>query len=350
MKLLIMNYSMNEESLVFSHQREVARRLSKKFEETFVVTADENLGAEIQGVCLISSCWKSDNRVKSVLRFYRKVFPLILKYRRKLVVFSHMTEVQSFLIAPWCRLLKIPHFLWYAHASKSFFLYAAYPLVNGVVTSTPGSCPLKGSKVYPIGQAIDEQIFTGHFSEIKSPPLNWYHVGRIDPSKKIDLIIDVFTKLRKFGWEMKLNIYGAPSSDSSQDYLTALLDKYRIEIASNWLCFKGSIRRHQLTSVANEHDGFVHAFQGSLDKAVLEAVLTKRIVASINPEFIRAFSYKNSFSGSLEERLFGQIIHYLDMSPAVIRYSIESNYEIAKKNHTMERWLFELCKVLKSAR
>lgn len=350
MKLLILNYSMNESSLLFSHQRVVSQRLSEEFEETHVITADEELGGKTQGLHVSSTRWKQNKRVKSVMAFYKETVPLILKNRRNLVVFSHMTEVQSFLIAPLCRIFQIPHFLWYAHASRSFFLYGSYPFLNGIVTSTPGSCPLKGKKVYPIGQAIDEQIFKGGFTEIKSPPLNWYHVGRIDPSKKIDMIIAIFARLRGIGWNLRLDIYGAPSSNKSQSYLVTLLEEYKNDINSNWLSFKGPIRRQQLLSVANEHDGFVHAFQGSLDKSVLEAVLSKRIVASINPEFIKEFSIEKSFNGSLEECLFNQITQYLDMSPAVIGNTIESNYEIAMKNHTIERWLVELCKVLKSAK
>ena len=350
MKLLILNYSMNESSLLFSHQRVVAQRLSEEFEETHVITADEELGAKTQGLYVTSTGWKPNKRLKSVIEFYKATVPLILKNRRSLVIFSHMTEVQSFLIAPWCRIFQIPHYLWYAHASRSFFLYGSSPFLNGIITSTPGSCPLKGKKVFPIGQAIDEQNLKGDFSKIKSPPLDWYHVGRIDSSKKIDLIIAVFVRLRAMGWNLKLDIYGAPSTEKSNNYLALLLNNFQTEITSSWLSFKGPIGRQQLFPIANQHDGFVHAFQGSLDKAVLEATLSKRIVASINPEFIREFDSKEYLGGNLEENLFNQVSQFLHLTPTAIRSAIESNYEIAKKNHTLERWLVELCRILKNGK
>lgn len=259
-----------------------------------------------------------------------------------------MTEVQSFLIALWCRTLRIPHYLWYAHTSKSVFLYGSYLFVDGVITSTPGSCPIKGAKVYPIGQAIDEKILSGNPFEIKCPPLRWYHVGRVDPSKKIDLMISVFTRLRAMGWNLKLDIYGAPSSEKSKDYFASLLKKYQYELDSTWLCFKGPIKKNQLYSIANDHDGFVHAFQGSLDKAVLEATLCKRIVASINPEYMREFSIEGQIDGNLEDRLISAISRTLSMTPEDLARRIEFNYEICMSNHTLKRWVVELCKVLKN--
>ena len=159
MKLLLLNYSMNARSTVFSHQLEVAKRLSRHFERTFVITADEHLGEKTANIEIQSSNWKSGQSLKNAITFYRLVIPVILSQRKDIVVFSHMTEVQSFLIAPLCRLLGIPHFLWYAHKSNSKYLRLSFPFLNGVITSTPGSCPIRSPKVHPIGQAIDIELF-----------------------------------------------------------------------------------------------------------------------------------------------------------------------------------------------
>jgi len=350
MKLLVLNYSMNESSMVFSHQKEVARRLSENFEDTFVITADENVGTEVPGLSVFTTAWRRGARIHNIVKFYRVALPIILKNRKDLIVFSHMTEVQSFLLAPWCRIFHIPHFLWYAHASRSLFLVATYPLVDGIITSTTGSCPLRGRKVFPIGQAIDEANLKGRLSEIKFPPLRWYHVGRVDPSKNIDLIISVFTRLRIIGWDLKLDIYGAPSSDKTKDYLVNLLEKYQQDINLNWLCFRGSIERHQLSSIANDHDGFIHAFQGSLDKAVLEAILCKRIVVSINPEYIREFTSDKLVAADLQECLYVGMTEILSMTPEAIANAIELRYESCRNGHTLNHWIIELCRILKNER
>ena len=350
MKLLILNYSMDKSSMVFSHQREVARRLSKQFSSTCVITADDNVGENLPGISVFSSRWGRGQRLLSILKFYRVSLPIIFKSRKDLMVFSHMTEVQSFLIAPLCRILQIPHYLWYAHTSKSFFLFASYPLLSGVITSTAGSCPLKGKKVYPIGQAIDESILKGRPSDIQFPPLRWYHVGRIDPSKHIDLLISVFTQLRAIGWDLSLDIYGAPSSETSSAYLDFLLEKYEREIKLGWLHFRGPVQRDQLFTISNNHDGFVHGFQGSLDKAVLEAILFRRIVVSINPEYIKEFMKDEPKGINLQETLFFEMSDALNKTPEASANAIQTKYESCRSNHTLDRWIVELCKVLKNGK
>jgi glycosyltransferase involved in cell wall biosynthesis len=337
---------MYESSLFFSHQREVARRLSERYSTTIVLTADESIGSEIPKIRLITTRWKQGSHLRNVVRFYRIALPLVFKHRTDLVIFSHMTEVQSFLLAPWCRIFRIPHYLWYAHTSKSLFLTFSYPFISGVVTSTPGSCPINGHKVYPIGQAINENGLKDVNSEIESPPLRWYHVGRIDPSKNIDLMISVFTKLRNLGWDLKLDIYGAPSSDKTEKYLSYLYTKYQLEIDADWLHFRGPIKKENLPSIAEKHDGFVHAFQGSLDKALLEAILCKRIVVSINSEYVNEFTAMGHRDGNVQERLLAEMLETLNMPFPELMRIVNSKYETCLCSHTLDRWIIELCKVL----
>lgn len=348
MKLLVLNYSMDPRSLVFSHQREVVKRLSLKFEHTFVVTADENTGEKIENVDIFSSNWIRRKAFKNVIHFYQTVLPVVFPHRKNLIVFSHMTEVQSFLIAPLCRVLGIPHFLWYAHKSKSKYLKLSLPFLSGVVTSTPGSCPVKSSKVHPIGQAIDHELFSVTKSFPKNPPLRWYHVGRMDKSKNIDLIIEVFDKLRKAGWSLQLDFYGEPSSNTAKRYFDELKLRYLTNNNSSWLTFHGSVERTRIPQVASQYDGFVHAFQGSLDKAVLEAAMCKRVVVSINPEFEVEFSSTNFTGQTLFDKLALQLLMALEMSEEEQRARIQAFYSIAREHHSLETWINELLEVIRN--
>ena len=346
MKLLLLNYSMNARSTVFSHQREVAKRLAPHFEHTLVITADEHLGEKTANIEIQSSNWKSGQSLKNAITFYRLVIPVILSQRKDIVVFSHMTEVQSFLIAPLCRLLGIPHFLWYAHKSNSKYLRLSFPFLNGVITSTPGSCPIRSSKVHPIGQAIDIELFGIIQSLPNIPPLRWYHVGRLDESKNIDLIIEVFCKLRGEGWDLKLDFYGRPSSNSAQTYFDTIRKKYLTKDNLDWLTFHGPIERARIPEIASHHDGFVHAFQGSLDKAVLEAVICKRVIVSTNPEFENEFSSFKSIHHSQFENLTLQLGTVLEMLEDEQEARIEAFYNITKQNHSLDKWIGALVEVI----
>jgi glycosyltransferase involved in cell wall biosynthesis len=346
MNLLVLNYSMDPKSLVFSHQREVVRRLALHFERTFVVTADDNLEKDTNDLLIRSSHWKRSKPLRNAISFYRTVLPLIFSNRNNLVIFSHMTEVQSCLISPFCRFLGVPHYLWYAHKSKSKYLKLSFPFLTGVITSTPGSCPISGPKVHPIGQAIDQELFGTVRSVPQNPPLRWYHVGRMDKSKNIDLIIEVFAELRRVGWNLTLDFYGSSSSKSTQDYLLALTQTFFVDRNSHWLKFHGAIQRDRIPEIAGLYDGFVHAFQGSLDKAVLEATMSKRLVVSINPEFKIEFGYPNSIHGTLFDVLYSQLLAALRMSEKEQKQKIESCYKLTINNHSLDNWIHKLVKVI----
>ena len=79
-----------------------------------------------------------------------------------------MTSIQSTFISPLTRVLRIRHYLWYAHTSNNIYLQISRALTNGIITSTPGSCPIKGRKVYPIGQAVDSKVFNWDSSFVRN--------------------------------------------------------------------------------------------------------------------------------------------------------------------------------------
>jgi glycosyltransferase involved in cell wall biosynthesis len=346
MNLLILNYSMNPNSLVFSHQRVVAERLAPNFEKTFVVTSDNNLREDQVDLIIKSTNWQVGKMFRNIFSVYRLILPIVFTHRGNLVIFSHMTEVQSFLIAPICRILGIPHFLWYAHKSKSPYLTFSFPFLTGIITSTPGSCPISGPKIHPIGQAIDQKVFNTSRLPSQNPPLRWYHIGRMDKSKNIDLIIDVFKQLRKTGWRVTLDLFGDSSSESSRPYLTKLSQTYFIPENSNWLTFHGALQRSKIPDIAQRYDGFVHAFQGSLDKAVLEAAMCKRIVVSTNPEFESEFGCTDLSSLSAFDKLYSLIVSSLEMPAQEQKKLIRCQFDKTIRDHSLDNWISKLMTVI----
>jgi len=207
---------MSPTSLVLSHQPEVVMRLKSFFKSTTVVTAASYEIEAPSDLEIISTNWKEGQRIRSALRFMQKTLPILVFTKRPLVVFSHMTEVQSLLIAPICRLLGIRHFLWYAHASNSIWLNLASPFLTGVLTSTPGSCPLKGKKIHVIGQGVPVPAKSQESNQIKIPPIRWYHVSRIDASKRIEIIGDSIREFREQGLIFSLDKNGKKSSSRTK--------------------------------------------------------------------------------------------------------------------------------------
>ena len=347
MRLLILNYSMSSSSLVFSHQLETVNQLINEFTHTTVVTAEATTEQDFDNLKVISTNWVEGRRIKSALRFLRTVVPIVIK-NRDLVVFSHMTDVQSFLIAPLCWLLRMKHILWYAHMSRSPFLYLSYPFLTRVLTSTTGSCPIKGHKVLDIGQSVDANIFASE-STPSFPPLRWYYVGRIDPSKRVEHVINAIMRVRRMGWHIQLDIFGTASSQETKPYESDLHEKFRQQIAEGWLKFKGPIAREEIREMALQRDGFVNAFVGSLDKTIVEAVLSRRLIATNNPEYLKSFQSPDKTFLKNSTLLSDQIIFLMNLKPTEARELLDYNYYLALNNHSSTVWHTRLVKVLRHA-
>lgn len=346
MKLIVFVYSLNPNSLVFSHQRPMVQRLAGAYPDIAVIAADADLGPPIQGVYATSSEWKEGGGIRNIFKFLRCAIPLF-RLRGEKILFSHMTEVQSLIVAPLCRLLGIRHYLWYAHKSRSIYLYLAYPFVTGVITSTLGSCPIKGSKVHPIGQMIDATFLPANPAMPSEGRKKWFHVGRLDPSKKIEEIISSIEYCRGQGFELSLDIFGEPSSDKHYQYAQALKNHYSTSNYKEWLKFKGRLARKDYAAVVTNYDGFVHAFEGSLDKSLVEAVLSKRIVVSLNQEFRKSFQTQGDES-TTSASLAQALLDVLKAPCPEIASKIEENYLIALQSHAFEVWIKRLREILEA--
>ena len=332
--LLVLNYALDENSQVFSHQIEVVRKLADRFNRVYVITAARGLGQVPDNVEVIISKWIEGKRFSNSLRFVR-IFLKTFKKDKNIVVFSHMTEVQSFLISPFTRFCRIKHLIWYAHASRSLAMNFNRFLVNRIVTSTEGSCPYTGSKVVAIGQAIDENVFV--FKQRKfTNPYRFIHVGRLDPSKRLNEIIKTFTKISSNNVHCSLTIVGDVSSNRYSKYtkmlreqVENLSDSYEIEILK-------PIPRKLLPGYLEDFQFFIHAFEGSLDKSIVEATMSGIPVLTLNSEYRKIFgSWSNLSSSNLEEE-FASI---LDLDGQSLRNELNRRYEIAKSHHSFESWI-----------
>lgn len=342
MKLLVFNYSMNHSSLLFSHQPKVVERLIGEFQEIDVITAEVFNDVPQHGIKVFSLRWNQGNKLRNIYSFYKVSIPLLWKHRNG-ILFSHMTDVQSALASPICWLFRIKHVLWYAHKSSSGYLNFSYPFLTSLVTSTRGSCPKNGDKVSAIGQAIDFSVSSEVDSPPQIPPLSWYHIGRLDASKNIDAIIECLSSQQKQNPKITLHFYGTPSSSQNEEYFRRVANRYS---ESNWITFHGKLPPAKLSEVSQKHDAFIHAFWGSLDKALLEAIALKRIVVSSNPEYLQEFQNRSIPKEEFKQELTSQITQLYDSSAQLVREEIERKLKIAMRRHSLDGWVIRLTEIL----
>jgi glycosyltransferase involved in cell wall biosynthesis len=339
--LLVINYATDERNQVFAHQIEVVNRLSGKFNKVYVITSSRGQESLPKNVTVIESKWTQGNKLRNSFRFIFK-FLRVYFTDKNIVIFSHMTEVQSALISPFTRVMGIRHIVWYAHASRSIAMNINSFLLNGIATSTAGSCPYTGNKISIVGQAIDENFFKAHERSFLSP-YKFAHVGRTDPSKKIEVIIQSVANLNQKGFDSSLTVIGGPSSPSSKNYRNSLEQlRDRLDNPSS-ITFSGPIQRGLLPQYLNSFDFFIHAFQGSLDKALIEATLCGIPVLTLNKEYRNIFGqWDNGPNSSLEE----EFIALNCLSKEQIQFEINRRRQIAVSQHSLSGWVEKISKML----
>ncbi len=346
-ELIIFNYAMDEKSPVFAHQLDSALRLSKQFSNTTVITAykPNSIPDLPQNMRVISTNWMPGKPVRNIFNFYRIAIPLILRKRihsGRLSVFSHMTDTQSALISPLTKFCRIKHILWYAHTSLPLQLRIAALFVDNIVTSTKGSCPALKADVQPLGQAIDPSLFP--FKPKGSSKLSrGVHVGRLDRSKNLEEIIITCKSIREMGHPISFTQVGSPSNSLNESFSDELRSKYESDIKSGWLKFVQNIPRFRLQETFLEMDFFIHAFRGSLDKALLEASCSGLPVVTVNSEYIEIFGCWGEIQSlSLEEEFLA-----LSKLTALEREAeLERRAGIIVQEHSLDHWVSSLVQIL----
>jgi glycosyltransferase involved in cell wall biosynthesis len=345
--LVIFNYAMDERSPVLAHQLASAIRLSKSFHSTTVVTAfkPKTFPPVFQGIEVISTNWHSGKKIFNLINFYWIAVPLLVRKRfnsRNLSVFSHMTDTQSALISPITRILKIKHVLWYAHTTLSWQLRFASLLVDRIVTSTHGSCPRLRRKVEPIGQAIDPALFPFN-SHASSELVNGVHVGRLDRSKNLNEILDSCNSIRQMGFPITFTQIGSPSNPAQEILSKDLRVKYKSSLEDGWVRFQPSIPRPEIQEIFSKMDFFLHAYRGSLDKALLEATCHGLPVVTLNKEYIEIFGkWGNTQELTLESEFLA-----LSKLNDIARYTeIERRAKIVVRGHSLDHWTGRMVSIL----
>lgn len=338
--LLVFNFRMDLDNQVLSHQVEAVNALAKHFRNVTVITGAIGRVAVDENVTVMSSEWRENQPIRNAIGFFRLAIPAILKTD---CVFSHMTDVQSSMVGLFTRLLSRRHFLWYAHTHKSVYLRVAHFFIDGVVTSTMGSCPLTGAKIYPIGQAINLESF--NFRKVSlTTPRNFTHVGRLDPLKNIEILIEATRKAISDGNDLKLEFVGAPSSGNLEYVAKLKLDSTDF-IKLGWLNFRGPLTRIEIPEYLASKDAFMHAYMGSLDKAILEATSIGIPVVTINPEYLKEFGTWGKCdlnSVSLESELRALLLTKI----SEINSECERRSDIVSSQHSLKAWAAAISRLL----
>lgn len=286
MRLLVVNFAMDDDLPVLAWQVGVVRALAAHCEHVLVLT--ERIGqyrapANVTVQRLIFRPAGIPYRLGGCLVVLWRCFSLMRAHRVH-ACFIHMNHRWTYRLYPALRLLKLPTLLWYAHGTVTPSLRWALACATRVVTSTPEGFRFASPKVHVIGQGID----TERFCLPAGAPVrqDLITVGRLSRRKRIDLLLAMMRHLTTLvpNHGLRLRVIGAHLTADDVSYVRALRAQCAALGLQPMVAFTGALPTADLPAVYGAAKLLLNVSRtGSLDKVILEALACGCPVFTNNP-------------------------------------------------------------------
>ncbi|HEY4517749.1 MAG TPA: glycosyltransferase family 4 protein [Candidatus Paceibacterota bacterium] len=230
-------------------------------------------------------------KIRYAVRFLSQIWKLRGRYDAVLV---HMNPEYMMLGGLWWRLAGISSGLWYNHKMGGLRALLGIALARKVFYTSPQAFAARFKKASRMPAGIDTEQFKPGAS--KREPRSILSLGRIDPVKKIEVLIEALRMLADRGVLFTARFYGNPTTED-RSYFERMQKAAEGLAKRRMLRWLPAVPNIRAAAVYNEHGVFVNATpMGSFDKSVLEAMACEVPVLSCNP----------SFQGLLPEELLFQ--------------------------------------------
>lgn len=340
-QLLILNYAVNPNHPIFGHQCETIEHLAKYFRKIIVITNEFSGTTLPENVTVHLSDWQESKTLISIFRFYKILFQVTRNHKID-IAFAHMVDLQSMLAGPVFKLMRIRNVLWYAHARKSFFLTVASVFTDIIVSSTQGSMPLKSNKIKLIGQAIDTDVFkfNSRFKDLNHIQ-KFVHMGRLDKSKEIIEMITFVHQTTTGNNELSIDFYGRLNESH---YSKNLEEQFATKPFVVKYC--GSIERKNIPEILKSYDCFLHFFEGSLDKSILEATSCGLPVITKNKEYLNDFgSWSGEISNDNPKFVSNELKALSSFTNNQIHEELLRRRMLVENKHSLKNWINQLIEI-----
>ena len=324
------------------------RELSQFFETVEVFTTEVSSEPLPRNVKVSHIPWKANSPLSNVVTVLKLLYPALIRNRNS-VLFTHMTDVHSAILAPLTWLLKMRHVLWYAHANKSKYLIWSSFFVSKIVSSTPGSCNLgiNNRKVLYINQGIDSKNFP-YFARSSKRLRKILYYGRLDPSKNIHMFSDLVFELNRSPEKYSIDVFGRPANLESEKYFFDVASSRKAKSQKAPITFHDPIARALIPDIAKKYDIFLNLFSGSLDKTLIESTFMGMPVITWNREYCSQFgTWSNSSVSETLDFIIMEFEFINSLKETELHKEINRRLELAIRNHSFEGWINRLVVVLK---
>jgi len=336
MNLLIVNFETDEGHGALAWQARVVQELARHCEKVVVVTSRIGEFQKPDNVVLFTVPARPlhiPQRFGGNWAVNWHVYELCKQHAID-AVFVHMAMEWSYRLFPAFRLLRLPVVMWYAHVTVTTRLKWAVKCADLVVTSTPGGCRIDSPKVNIIGQGIDTDLFD---VRTRRNPTNIIHIGRITERKRISLLVDVASELKKRnpGNDMKMRLIGPVLTAQDIRYDWAIRNRVLEEGLDDTVDLVGYVPLRYLPRFYD--DTFLHlnvCDTESVEKSLVEALACGCPVLTNNPAFASMFSdFPEFVLKDLRPQAIAEQVEYIrgrwdQYDPQRIRQMVEGRHDL----------------------
>ena len=228
------------------------------------------------------------------------------------------------------RLLRKKIGFWYVHGAVTLRLRIAKLFTHKIFTASTESCRLKSGKVSVVGHGIDTEIFKPQ--NIPHPPAV-LSIGRISPSKQLEIIIDACRLVQAKIPSLVSIIAGDAGSPEEVVYALQVKEKAK----KGGVIVMASMPHAGVPELLQKGDVFLNASTtGSLDKAVLEAMSAGVVPVTSNRAYRPMLSPLGLFVEPNAEK-FAAVCIPLFTEPEMRNKLSQTVREEIVKNHSFSR-------------
>ncbi|OGG48079.1 hypothetical protein A2761_02800 [Candidatus Kaiserbacteria bacterium RIFCSPHIGHO2_01_FULL_51_33] len=315
MRLLICTQKVDQNDAVLGFMHGWIAEFARHCEAVMVICLEErehHLPKNVTVFSLGKESLRLRLKLTYVLNFYRALWRLRGGYD---AVFVHMNPEYMLLGGMFWRFAGIPAALWYNHKTGGLRARLGIALARQVFYTSPFAFASRFKKAKRMPAGIDTEQFKPEIA--KREPRAILSLGRIDPVKKVEVLIGALQTLADRGASFVAHFYGAPTSD--ENYFKQIQHTAEGLVKRGFLRWFPAVPNNRAAAVYNEHALFVSATgTGSFDKAVLEAMACG----------VPALSCNASFRGLVPEELLFREADSADLAEKLAELLSKSSEEL----------------------
>lgn len=220
-------------------------------------------------------------RLRYIIRFYSHIWRTRKNYD---VVFVHMNQEYILLGGIFWRMFGKKVFMWRNHYAGNMLTDIAAFFCDKVFCTSRYSYTARYKKTVLMPVGVDEE--SAHLDEeISRKPKSILFLGRLDPSKHPDMLIEALGILKKEGIDCTATLVGGPSKTDSA-YPSELQAQVERLGLSDRIEFVGAVPNTETYRYYRSHEVFVNCSKsGMFDKTIFKAIACGCLVLATSRDF-----------------------------------------------------------------